>query len=54
MDGNWKQSSYCAASECAQVRWYGGMVQVRDSAGTVLTFTPAAWAAFTKHGVAWG
>jgi hypothetical protein len=47
----WLKSSYSGAEggDCVQVAASGGTVHVRDSkdkAGAVLTFAPAAWAAF--------
>jgi len=50
LEARWRKSSFCASNECAEARLAGGVVQVRDSklgdAGPVLSFTPAAWAAF--------
>jgi Domain of unknown function (DUF397) len=47
----WKKSSKSGPNggSCVEVRWYDGVVQVRDSkdrGGPVLTFTAKEWAAF--------
>lgn len=39
----WRVSTRCASRECVQVAAGGGAVLVRDSAGTVLAVSVAAW-----------
>jgi hypothetical protein len=49
LEWRWAKSSHSGTGNCTEARLAGGAVLVRDSkdaAGPVLTFTPAAWAAF--------
>lgn len=45
---NWHRSTFCTASECAEIAVSGQAVLIRDSAdpaGPVLTFTAGSWRA---------
>ena len=47
--GNWRSSSACASTECAEVASCGHGVAIRDSTdcgGPVLTFGGGAWGDF--------
>jgi hypothetical protein len=45
---DWRKSSFCDSSQCAEVEIRGQHVMIRRSDGqsAVLTFSPDEWAAF--------
>ena len=46
----WRTASFCGHTECVEVAVGPAVVAVRDARrGPVLTFSPAAWAAFTAR-----
>lgn len=42
----WKQSSFCGSNACVRVRMKEGLVLVRDTSETEVSFTIAEWKAF--------
>ncbi|WP_067491425.1 DUF397 domain-containing protein [Actinomadura hibisca] len=52
-DARWRKSGHSQKQECVEVAGkVPGVIAVRDSKdphGSVLTFAPAAWQAFTAH-----
>jgi len=49
MSTGWRSSSHCTGGECVEVGQDRAGVLVRDTDGTVLTFTVQAWEQFTAR-----